>query len=67
MNIILNNRTQSFEQNNLTVAQLLLIMKYSYKMLIIKVNNELVKKDQYESFKIKDGDNVEVIHLMSGG
>lgn len=67
MNIILNNRTQSFEQNNLTVAQLLLIMKYSYKMLIIKVNNELVKKDQYESFKINDGDNVEVIHLMSGG
>lgn len=67
MNIILNNRTQSFEENNLTVAQLLLIMKYSYKMLIIKVNNELVKKDQYESFKIKDGDNVEVIHLMSGG
>ena len=67
MNIILNNRTQSFEENNLTVAQLLLIMKYSYKMLIIKVNNELVKKDQYESFKINDGDNVEVIHLMSGG
>jgi sulfur carrier protein len=67
MNIILNNRAQSFEQSNLTVAQLLLIMKYSYKLLIIKVNNELVKKDKYESFNISDGDHVEVIHLMSGG
>ncbi len=67
MNIILNNRAQSFEQSNLTVAQLLLIMKYSYKLLIIKVNSELVKKDKYESFNISDGDHVEVIHLMSGG
>jgi sulfur carrier protein len=67
MNIILNNRDESFEHSNLTVAQLLIAMKYSYKMLIIKVNNELVKTEQYESFQIKDGDKVEVLHLMTGG
>lgn len=67
MNITLNNRPESFEQSDLTINQLLEIKKFTFKMLVIKVNGELVKKDEYESFHIKDGDDVNVLHLISGG
>jgi thiamine biosynthesis protein ThiS len=36
-------------------------------MLVIKVNGILIKKDKYQSTLITDGDNVIVLHLVSGG
>lgn len=67
MKIILNNRPESIDQEQVTVSELLKIKKYTFKMLVIKVNGKLVKKDMYTSFNIKDGDNVSVLHLISGG
>lgn len=67
MNISLNNRSESFDQESLSISQLLEIKNYTFKMLVIKVNGELIKKDQYSSFIINDGDDVNVLHLISGG
>lgn len=67
MNIILNNRQESFNQDQLSVSELLELKNYTFKMLVIKVNGKLVKKDAYDSFEIKEGDNVTVLHLVSGG
>ena len=36
-------------------------------MLVIKVNGQLIKKADYETFRICDGDEVHVLHLISGG
>jgi sulfur carrier protein ThiS len=36
-------------------------------MLVIKINGVLVKKTEYESALIHDGDDVHVLHLISGG
>jgi thiamine biosynthesis protein ThiS len=36
-------------------------------MLVIKINGSLIKKEDYDKAVIKDGDNVDVIHLISGG
>lgn len=51
----------------MTVQDILTVMKYSFKLLIIKVNGELVKRDQYDAYKVPVNSEVEVIHLMSGG
>lgn len=67
MKITLNNRPESFKQDQITVSELLSIKNYTFKMLVIKVNGKLVKKNAYNSFKIKDGDDVSVLHLVSGG
>ncbi len=67
MNIKLNNRPESFNTEQLTISQLLELKNYTFKMLVIKVNSKLVKKDAYESFEIKDGDDVTVLHMVSGG
>ena len=69
MNIVLNHRPESIDtpQSSITVTELLKIKTFSYKMLIVKVNEDLVKKDDYSTATIKDGDNVQVIHLITGG
>lgn len=67
MKITLNNRPESFDKEQLSVAELLEIKNYTFKMLVIKVNSKLVKKNDYDSVQIKNGDDVSVLHLVSGG
>jgi sulfur carrier protein len=67
MKIILNNKEEVFESDQFTVTELLKIKNFTFKMLVIKVNNQIVKKNEYESTLVKDGDEVMVLHLISGG
>jgi sulfur carrier protein ThiS len=36
-------------------------------MRIIKINNLLIEKEKYDTTIIHDGDNVQMLYLMSGG
>jgi len=42
-------------------------MKFTFPMIFVRVNGEVIRKDQYDSFVIRDGDRVDAIHLMGGG
>lgn len=67
MNIILNNNNESFEFDTLSITELLALKKFTFKMLIIKINGQLIKQENYSNAYIKDGDEVMVLHLISGG
>lgn len=67
MKITLNNRPEKFELNEMTVDKMLKIKKFSFKMRIVKINGVLIKKEQYSSSVIREGDNVQMLYLMSGG
>ncbi|NLJ07388.1 MAG: sulfur carrier protein ThiS [Sphingobacteriales bacterium] len=67
MEITLNNRKEHFEQEQLTVNELLEIKRFTFKMLVVKINQKLIKKDEYDTALIQDGDDVMVLHLISGG
>lgn len=67
MKINLNNNDIELKHKEISVKDLLAVQKFTFKMLIIKINGLLVKKEDYEKTIIKDGDKVDVIHLISGG
>ena len=67
MKIILNNREEEFGGETLNISQLLELRKLSFRMRIIKINGRLIPKEKYDSTSINEGDNVQVIYLMSGG
>lgn len=69
MKITLNNNIEVIEtaEDTLTINQLLQIKKYSFKNLVVKINNNLVKRDSYDQTRFRDGDKVDVIHMISGG
>ncbi|HNY13902.1 MAG TPA: sulfur carrier protein ThiS [Bacteroidales bacterium] len=67
MKIILNNRDEELTGDLLTVTEMLIQKKFSYRMRIVKINGVLIPKDQYDSALIREGDTVHMIYLMSGG
>ncbi len=68
MNITLNNKPETIpEKESLTVSELLEYKNFTFKFLVVRVNNEAVKPADYEKTTVSDGDDVKVIHLISGG
>jgi len=67
MKITLNNREEIFNYEELTVTRMLEEKRFSFKLRIIKINGKLIGKEEYDSVIIRDGDNVQMLYLMSGG
>jgi len=67
MRITLNNRPEEIEGDSVRVTELLKIKNFTFKMLIVKINGKLIKKTDYDTAEIVDGDDVQVLHLISGG
>jgi sulfur carrier protein len=67
MQIILNNNLEEFAFDSLSITELLKEKNYTFRMLVIKVNETLVKRENYDTVFVKNGDNVSVLHLISGG
>jgi thiamine biosynthesis protein ThiS len=67
MKICLNHKEVSMVGESLSVRELLTMMKFTFPLIIIKINSRLIKKEDYERVFIGDGDMVEAIHLISGG
>ncbi len=67
MNILLNNREEKFVQQTMSVSEMLVQKKFSFKMRIIKINGKLIAKENYDTTFIHEGDDVQMLYLMSGG
>ena len=67
MKIMLNNRIEIFEGDTFSVSQIMDIKSFKFRMLVVRLNDLLVKKDEYQSTMVKDGDDLKIIHLVSGG
>ena len=67
MDITLNNRPETFEKDSLSISDVLKIKNYSFKMMVIKINGKLIRKPEYDSSYIIDGDDLQIIHMISGG
>lgn len=67
MRIHLNNKLEEFEEDEMTLAELIKFKNFSFHLLVTKVNNKLIKKDERENAIIRHGDEVLVLHMISGG
>lgn len=67
MKIILNNRPENFKAETLSISEIIKQKNFTFKLLVTKINGELIKKENRETAIVKDGDNVLIIHLISGG
>lgn len=67
MNISLNNRPETFENDVMTISEILHHKNYTFRMMVVKINGQLIIKDRYSEAEVRDGDNVQIIHMISGG
>ena len=51
----------------MTIQDMLDRRKYTFPLIVVKVDDELVRREAYTLYQIPDGADVQVIHLISGG
>jgi sulfur carrier protein len=51
----------------MTVADILKIRSFIFRMLAVQVNGQLVPRGTYDKAVVPDGADVQVIHMISGG
>jgi sulfur carrier protein len=68
MKIVLNNRKKEItEKNELNVIELFKIMRFTFPNIVVKINGNLIQKQNYKTSLIRNGDKVDAIHMISGG
>ena len=66
MSLTVNNNTVDFVENE-TVKELLKRLKYTFPLVIVKINGEHIRRDSYPSTIINDNSVIQIIHMISGG
>lgn len=67
MKLIVNQEEVQFPGESMTVRELLAAKRWSFPLIIVKINGRLVERSSYDAQKVVDGDEVEIYHLVSGG
>ncbi len=68
MQINLNNRPEEIPgKEKMTVKELLDYKNFTFKFLVVRINGKTIMPGEYEESLIRGGDDVKVIHLISGG
>jgi thiamine biosynthesis protein ThiS len=65
--IRVNNRDEIAWEKGLTVSALLERFRYTFPLIIVKIDGEVIPPVEYPTRAIPDGANVQVIHLIAGG
>ncbi|MFM8573601.1 MAG: sulfur carrier protein ThiS [Pirellula sp.] len=50
-----------------TVRGLLEALKIEARFCAVEVNEQILPRDQYESYRVQSGDRIEVVTLVGGG
>ena len=64
--ICVNQEEMEWEAG-MTIQDVLDRRRYTFPMIVVKVNGELVRKEAYTTYQVPDEADVQVIHLISGG
>jgi len=66
MKLKVNGEIKELE-DNITITQLIENLGIEIKVMAGAVNMEIVKKDNWDSYILKDGDKVEFLDFVGGG
>lgn len=67
MTITVNDQPHSWPEQSLTVREILARLNFSFPLIVVRVDGQLVQKNEYDSAAVPDGARMEAIHLISGG
>lgn len=53
--------------DSITITQLLNEFNLQPQQVAIEVNREIIKRDQFETYVIANGDDIEILRFVGGG
>ena len=66
MSIEVNGKNVEWEKNE-TVEMLLRRMKYTFPLVVVKINEKVIPKKDFSKTVISDNSKIIVLHMISGG
>ena len=66
MNITVNKKTVDYVKGE-TVKDLLKRLKYTFPLVIVKINKDHVPRTKYSDAIVPENADIQVIHMISGG
>ena len=66
MNIIINGEDMNIEENK-TLQNIILHLKIEEKVMASAVNMEIIKKDNWDNYILKENDKIELLQFVGGG
>lgn len=67
MEITVNNKPRTFAGESLQLTELLQACEMPQKGIAVAINNKVVRKGDWPSTEVKDGDSIMVIQAVCGG
>ena len=61
------NGKEAADACGMTVSQYLSANNYNPKHIVVELNEEIIKRETYDTTVLKDGDVVEILQFMGGG
>lgn len=65
--IIVNGTRELPWSEGMTVRDVLRLCNFTYSLITVTVNGQIVPKEEFDTFPIPPGAEVRVIHLIAGG
>jgi sulfur carrier protein len=65
--IRVNDQYDVEHRPGMTVQDLLDALKFSFRMIVVKVDGQVVLRKNFATTEVPDGAQVQAIHLISGG
>ena len=66
MSIQVNGREIEWLENE-TIKELLKRMKYTFPLVVVKIDNKVIPRTDFSEVIIYDKSKVDIIHMVSGG
>jgi len=66
INIVVNGKNDKFEKK-LSISAFLQKKEIKKESVVVVLNENVIKKEDFEKIVIKDGDRVEILRFVSGG
>jgi thiamine biosynthesis protein ThiS len=65
--MLLNDRQYEFFEEGITIKSVIEKMNYIYPKLVVRVNDVLIEKEDYDKTVLFEKDDVKIYHLLAGG
>jgi len=66
VSIEVNGKEVDFVKDE-TVKDLLKRVKYSFPLVVVKINDEVIPRSNFTEVTIPDNSKISVVHMISGG
>ena len=66
MMVVLNGEERSCREG-WTLADLVAELGFAGRRIAVEINRDIIPRDEYASYHLQPGDEIEVVHFVGGG